>query len=290
MTFSSTDPDPDPDADADPDSRRPRRKVASSLPVALVANALTAPSDRPAHYRLSTETWEIILEAYRQGATVPELSLLWRVSEHTLRKRITVHGATKREWGDAQALQQAETRLGEAQAYARARAEAEAAKAEAASPGARAAVLFGDFDCDPGDAPGSAELAQQALTGSGRAMRAGMWNEARALAMLAESYTRLAERKASGEMTPETAPLALLVAIAFGSESRWRGRMSMIGARDNDPDTEVKRKFWDRKEARDAMRAVEETKLTLRYSEGLIAGRRIEARLQAEAREGGGAG
>ncbi len=26
---------------------------------------------KPAHYRLSRATWEIILEAYRNGATVP---------------------------------------------------------------------------------------------------------------------------------------------------------------------------------------------------------------------------
>ena len=65
---------------------------------------------KPAHYRLSRATWEIILEAYRNGATVPELSERWRVSQHALRKRITVHGATKRDWGDARAREQAEAR------------------------------------------------------------------------------------------------------------------------------------------------------------------------------------
>lgn len=218
---------------------------------------------------------------------MPELTAQWRVSGHALRKRITVHGATKREWGDAEAMRQAEGRLVAAQSQAREREEAEAARAEAASPEARAAVLFCDVDCDPGDSPGSAELARQAMTGSGRAMRAGMWNEARGLAMLAESYLRLTERTASNGMTPETAPLALLVAIAFGPQSRWQGRMSMIGARDNDPDTEIKRRFWDRKEARDKERELEEVRLTVKYTAGVIAGRRIEARLQAEAREGG---
>lgn len=55
--------------------------------------------EKPAHYRLSRETWEIIVDEYRRGATVPELSERWRVSGHALRRRITVHGATKRDWG-----------------------------------------------------------------------------------------------------------------------------------------------------------------------------------------------
>ena len=33
------------------------------------------PSDRPAHYRLSTATWELILKEYREGATARELAL-----------------------------------------------------------------------------------------------------------------------------------------------------------------------------------------------------------------------
>lgn len=53
---------------------------------------------RPAHYRLSTDVWELILEEYKAGATAPFLSLKWRVSEHALRRRITRHGATKRDW------------------------------------------------------------------------------------------------------------------------------------------------------------------------------------------------
>ncbi len=32
----------------------------------------------PAHYRLSRATWDIILDEYRKGATVPELSERWR--------------------------------------------------------------------------------------------------------------------------------------------------------------------------------------------------------------------
>jgi len=37
---------------------------------------------------------------YRNAATAPALSERWRVSGHVLRKRITVPGATKRDWSD----------------------------------------------------------------------------------------------------------------------------------------------------------------------------------------------
>lgn len=132
------------------------------------------PSDRPAHYRLSTATWELILKEYREGATARELALKWRVSQHAVRKRITLHESTKRDWGDSQAISQAVAR------------EAELAQARANSPEARAARLF---TTDP------AELARAAVLASGRAMRGQLWTEARTLAGLAEVYTRLAERR-----------------------------------------------------------------------------------------------
>ncbi len=143
------------------------------------------PSDRPAHYRLSTATWELILKEYREGATARELALKWRVSQHAVRKRITMHESTKRDWGDSQAITQAVLR------------EAELAQARANTPEARAARLFTvdpDEDAAAGD-PG--ELARTAVLASGRAMRGRLWNEARTLAGLAEVYTRLAERRAA---------------------------------------------------------------------------------------------
>lgn len=143
------------------------------------------PSDRPAHYRLSTATWELILKEYREGATARELALKWRVSQHAVRKRITMHESTKRDWGDSQAITQAVLR------------EAELAQARANTPEARAARLFTvdpDEDAAAGD-PG--ELARTAVLASGRAMRGQLWNEARTLAGLAEVYTRLAERRAA---------------------------------------------------------------------------------------------
>ncbi|QTC91324.1 hypothetical protein [Brevundimonas goettingensis] len=199
------------------------------------------------------------------------------MSEHAIRKRITQHEATKRDWGDAEAIRQAEERLEEQRARAVAKAEAEAEAAEAASPGARAAVLF-SADVEPDEPVGPAELAHQATVASGRAMRSGLWNEAKALAGLVESYTRLAERKKESELTPETAPLGLIVDLVFGSEGRWLSRMSMIGARDNDPDTAIKERFWDRKERRDkreeAERQTRWTKAMGEFTRGALMGRR----------------
>jgi hypothetical protein len=162
------------------------------------------PSDRPAHYRLSTETWEVILKEYREGATVPELALKWRVSQHALRRRITRHKATKRDWGDSQAITQAAMR---ADALANARA---------ADPEARAARLFDGIegvDEDDGDA---ASLARLAILASGRAMKGRLWIEAKALAGLAESYVRLGDRVtghwANGGASPqEEAAMAVVL-------------------------------------------------------------------------------
>ena len=139
-------------------------------------------ADRPAHYRLSTETWELILQEYREGATAPFLSRKWRVSVHAIRKRATQHGATKRDWGDAQAIGQALAR------------EAELEEARRNAPEAVAARLFAGIDLD--DAEGDAGvLAQAALLASGRAMKGRLWAEAKSLAGLAESYQRLGERE-----------------------------------------------------------------------------------------------
>ncbi|KQY85714.1 MULTISPECIES: hypothetical protein [unclassified Brevundimonas] len=143
--------------------------------------------DAPAHYRLSTETWEIILKEYREGATAPFLALKWRVSQHAVRKRITQHGATKRDWGDAQAIGQALAR------------EAELEEARRNSPEAVAARLFtGIAELDETEAGDPAALARVATRASGRAMTGRLWAEARALVGLAEGYARLADRAARG--------------------------------------------------------------------------------------------
>jgi hypothetical protein len=90
------------------------------------------------------------------------------VSQHALRKRITVHGATKRDWGDARAREQAE---------ARERMQAERAAAEAV----RAEALFAPSEEEANE---TAEvLAETAMRASARAMRGRMWDEAKALAL-----------------------------------------------------------------------------------------------------------
>jgi hypothetical protein len=139
--------------------------------------------DRPAHYRLSTETWELIVKEYREGATAPFLSRKWRVSEHAIRKRVTQHGATKRDWGDEQAIGQALAR------------EAELEEARRNAPEAVAARLFSGIEID-GDEDDPAMLARTATLASGRAMKGRLWAEAKALAGLAEAYARLAAQPA----------------------------------------------------------------------------------------------
>jgi hypothetical protein len=158
----------------------------AALP-ALIPLAAPPDADRPAHYRLSTDTWEIICKEYREGATAPFLARKWRVSEHAIRRRVTQHGSTKRDWGDAQAIGQALAR------------EAELEEARRNSPEAVAARLFeGIGALDEAEAGDPAALARVATRASGRAMTGRLWAEARALAGLAESYARLADRGGRG--------------------------------------------------------------------------------------------
>lgn len=161
----------------------------------LTADAATsapraAAGEKPAHYRLSSATWEIILGEYVQGATVTELCAKWRVSTHAVRKRITHHGATKREHGDREAM---------AQAHERELARAQARREEAeATPEARAKRLF-EADPDEDEETGDpAALARLAILASGRAMKGRLWTEAKALAGLAETYGRVGERSGGG--------------------------------------------------------------------------------------------
>jgi hypothetical protein len=222
-------------------------------------------ADRPAHYRLSTETWMMILKEYREGATAPFLASKWRVSVHAVRRRITMHGATKREWGDGQAIAMATAR------------EAELEDARRNSPEAVAARLFAGLPLpsDEGEEDGAedpATLARMATLASGRAMRGRLWAEARALGALAETYQRLAAREgedsgagASGSgggrgaaLTPETAPLALVHAILMMDAEAKSERFRMDpDAGEAQPDYTIKRAYWrDWKEKGDWLRGV----------------------------------
>lgn len=195
---------------------------------AKIAERPPSTGDRPAHYRLSTATWEIILGEYMAGATVTELCVKWRVSMHGIRKRITQHGATKRDHGDRMAVAQAE-----------AWAEAEREKAEA-SPEARAKRLF-DADPDEGEDMGDpAALARLATLASGRAMKGRLWNEAKALAGLAESYGRVSER--TGARSGGGFTLEEMYRVMFDMEYRSEV-MDMSRDAHNDP---VKEAYWNR--------------------------------------------
>lgn len=209
------------------------------------ARPLPAPPDgaRPAHFRLSSDTWALILAEYREGATAPFLSRKWRVSEHALRRRITRHNATKREHGDEQAIGQALTRA------------AEMEEARRNSPEAVAARLFEGLEAADEEAAGDpAVLGQLATRASGRAMTGRLWSEARALSQLAEAYGRLASRQEAGRVTLANAPLELVAQIAVGPQDGWIGRMSLIGVDENDPENEVRDWFWRRRAAIEARR------------------------------------
>lgn len=191
--------------------------------------------DAPAHYRLSTETWEIILKEYREGATAPFLALKWRVSEHALRRRITRHKATKRDHGDAQAIGQALAR------------EAELEEARRNSPEAVAARLFDDMESEPPGAGEPVALARVAAMASGRAMRGRLWAEAKALTALAESYQRMAGQEQAREAgTLETLPLSSVFNVAMASEERLEARFH-ISERPGvkDPDRDLKEGWWE---------------------------------------------
>jgi hypothetical protein len=194
-------------------------------------------ADRPAHYRLGTATWELILKEYREGATAPFLSRKWRVSEHAVRRRITQHGATKRDWGDAQAIEQALAR------------EAELEEARRNSPEAVAARLFAGIASDGEGAGDPAVLAREATLASGRAMKGRLWAEAKALAGLAESYARLAATQgrtagaASGAGGGEMVPLAHVARAIL--DDAFACELMRIDPDDPDPNP-VRSAFWER--------------------------------------------
>jgi len=191
------------------------------------------PSEKPAHYRLSTATWALILKEYCEGATAPFLARKWRVSEHAIRKRATQHGATKRDWGDAQAIGQALAR------------EAELEEARRNSPEAVAARLFDGVAAPVGDDGGdAAALMRTAILASGRAMRGRLWTEAKALAGLAESYARLGERTAGVGVTMETMDLKLLYEVLTNDGSLASRRLGLWNDGKDDPERPLKEAYW----------------------------------------------
>ena len=151
------------------------------------------------HYRLSAETWAIIAEEYKNGATAKDLGAKWKVAPSSVYRYACRDGFTKKSMGDARA-----------RAHARMVEEEEAAARSLNPVGSRALkALFSPPPVDDPDASDPAALARQATLASGRAMRGRLWAEAKALAGLAESYARLAERERAprGRSDPMDAPL-----------------------------------------------------------------------------------
>ncbi|WP_439477174.1 hypothetical protein [Brevundimonas sp.] len=140
------------------------------------------------HYRLSPETWAIIGEEYRNGAMAKDVAAKWKTSPSSVYRHACQDGWTKKSMGDARA-----------RAHAR-MVEAEEEGARALHPvGSRALKnLFAPAPTDDPEASDPAALARAATLASGRAMKGRLWNEARALAGLAESYARLADRTGRG--------------------------------------------------------------------------------------------
>ncbi|HAJ04450.1 MAG TPA: hypothetical protein DCL55_14665, partial [Brevundimonas sp.] len=187
------------------------------------------------------------------------------VSVHAVRRRITMHGATKREWGDGQAIAMATAREAELEAARRNSPEAVAARLFQGLP-----MPSDEGEPDGGEDP--AALARIAMLASGRAMRGRLWAEARALGALAETYQRLAAREGDGSgvgasgsgggrgaaLTPETAPLALIHAIlTMGAEAKSERFRMDPDAGEAQPDYAIKRAYWrDWKEKGDWLRGV----------------------------------
>lgn len=235
--------------------RRPKKTLAPGA------------GDKPAHYRLSTATWEIILDEYRNGATVPELSERWRVSAHALRKRITVHGATKRDWGDQIAIETAKAREAVQE-------EAKATKAadDAAAQTAMTEALFRPLTAEDTHDGKATVLASTAMIASGRAMLMRMLPEAQGLARLAEVYVRLMDRQERANSF-ETTPLEILLAARFNPEMMSARFALTPESKHDDPDYAMKSIYWE------TLKATEDAML-----EALRLARRETAQAEGQAR------
>ena len=149
-----------------------------------------ANAEAPAtHFRLKPETWAIIAEEYKNGATARDLGAKWKVAPSSIYRYACRDGFTKKGMGDARA-----------RAHARMVEEEEAAQRSLNPVGSRALkALFNPAPVDDPDAGDPGALAKAAILASGRAMKGRLWAEAKALAGLAEAYARLRDRAPSAE-------------------------------------------------------------------------------------------
>jgi xanthine/CO dehydrogenase XdhC/CoxF family maturation factor len=192
----------------------------------------------PTWYRLSEESWAEIRRDYQNGATARELGARWRVSATSIYRHACAGGWTKRRSADALA-----------RAGAQAVAAEEQADLEAAQPAPRGRLGRGAIaDLLPErvhpDWPEDAlQLVDVATVGSGRALRLGRIDEAQALARLAETYGKLAEKEAEKD-----SPLMLIYLALFSP-----GFAERAMATHGDPNpASVKLMFWSEMRKREA--------------------------------------
>ncbi len=150
-------------------------------------------AEAPATYfRLSDETWAIIVEEYANGATAKQLGAKWKVAANSIYRHVGAAGMTKRDCGDQRARAHAK-----AVSLARQARDAKLGPREGAMEPGLTTLFVTTLEDRPEDGDPAA-LASLATLASGRAMKGRLWAEAKALAGLAESYNRLAREGVAG--------------------------------------------------------------------------------------------
>ena len=189
------------------------------------------------HFRLKPETWALIAEEYKNGATARDIGAKWKVAPSSVYRYACRDGWTKKAMGDARA-----------RAHARMVEEEEAAHRSMNPVGSRALkALFLPAPVDDPDSSDPAALARAAILASGRAMKGRLWSEAKALAGLAESYGRLADRATAVGMTAYNVPLRVVAEVLDDAGGTVSDRLK-IGRHDvYDPDLPVKTLWRDRR-------------------------------------------
>jgi len=183
------------------------------------------------HFRLKPETWAEIAEEYRNGATAKDLAAKWMVAPSSVYRYACRDGWTKKGSGDARA-----------RAHARMVDEEEAADRSMRPVGSRALKgLFLPAPVEDPDAGDAAALSKAALLASGRAMKGRLWNEAKALASLAESYARLADRMGGTNISPDKLPLDTLLGVLENRDGVISRRVNFDPLGPYDAETEMKK-------------------------------------------------
>ncbi len=189
------------------------------------------------HFRLKPETWAIIAEEYKNGATARDLAAKWKVAPSSVYRYACRDGWTKKAMGDARA-----------RAHARMVEDEEAAARSMQPVGSRALKsLFAPAPAGDADAGDPAALARAATLASGRAMKGRLWAEARALAGLAESYARLADRVGYGLVSADKIPLPVLLELMEDRDGALSKRVNFDPDGPYDAETEMKKQYLRRK-------------------------------------------